>query len=121
MGRRRNSWRDVPFSLHVEASPETIGEELFQEVRDFVKSTGNKFNVFDELYIEGKSTGYYDEGRCTGPVDDCYPPEGDDERVVDNIEALSLPQSVSLPHELAEEIFVAVYDSHIVSADLDGD
>lgn len=28
------------------------------------------------------SEGYYDPGVCSGPVESCYPPEGEDERIV---------------------------------------
>lgn len=34
-----------------------------------------------DLVIEFLSSGYYDEGKTYGPPENCYPPEGEDERV----------------------------------------
>ena len=34
-----------------------------------------------DLVIEFMSSGYYDEGKTYGPPENCYPPEGEDERV----------------------------------------
>lgn len=34
-----------------------------------------------DLVIEFLSSGYYDEGKTYGPPENCYPPEGDEERV----------------------------------------
>ena len=36
-----------------------------------------------EVEIHFTSTGYYDSGRRWGRPEDCYPPEGDDERELD--------------------------------------
>lgn len=35
-----------------------------------------------ELTVNVSSTGYYDPGKTYGPPEDCYPPEGDNERPV---------------------------------------
>ena len=34
-----------------------------------------------DLVIDFVSSGYYDSGRTSGPPENCYPPEGDEERV----------------------------------------
>jgi len=47
----------------------------------------------DELVIEFESTGYYDPGVRSGPVDKCYPPEGEDDREVIDIYILRPPFS----------------------------
>jgi hypothetical protein len=35
-----------------------------------------------DISIDALSSGYYDPGRISGPPDSCYPPEGEDERVI---------------------------------------
>ena len=38
-----------------------------------------------EIEIEATSTGYADPGKTSGPPDDCYPPEEEDEREVQSV------------------------------------
>jgi hypothetical protein len=38
--------------------------------------------VCGEFSIEFTSTGYYDPGKTSGLPENCYPPEGEDERTV---------------------------------------
>jgi hypothetical protein len=39
----------------------------------------------DEIIVCANCSGYYDEGKRYGDPDDCYPPEGGDERVISHI------------------------------------
>ena len=55
--------------------------ENFNEFRDMATS-------FLEFLIGFNSQGYEDPGICTGPVENCYPPEGDEERIILSIEVL---------------------------------
>ncbi len=58
-----------------------------------------------ELVIDFLSNGYHDPGRCSGPPEDCYPPEGEDEREIEDahirhyrdgqfMQELGLPKSI---------------------------
>ena len=46
----------------------------------FDKYAGESEGVYIE--VEAKSTGYSDPGKLSGPAEDCYPPEDDDEREI---------------------------------------
>lgn len=44
-----------------------------------------------EVTLTVRYRGYFDEGRKYGPVEKCYPPEGDDERIIERIRILDVP------------------------------
>ena len=54
-----------------------------------------------DLAIEFSSSGYYDPGVCSGPVERCYPPEGIDERTLDCVTL----DGQMLPAPMQREIF----------------
>ena len=71
-----------------------------------------------DLVIEFLSSGFYDEGKTFGPPENCYPPEGDEERVPsraylihyvrvsDNVPPfLSESQEIELSPEKMNELF----------------
>ena len=70
-----------------------------------------------DLVIEFLSSGYYDEGKTYGPPENCYPPEGDEERVPsraylihyvrvsDNVPRKIDSQEIELSSEKMNELF----------------
>jgi len=73
------------------------------------------------------SSGYYDPGRSSGPVEACYPPEGEDVRelremeiyyVFGDEEICVVLDTYKKDKEVAERIFDKYYD-RIEESDLD--
>jgi hypothetical protein len=62
-----------------------------------------------ELDIEFSSSGYYDAGRVSGPPEDCYPPEGEDERTLDCI-TVHGPGGSGVKFKLEGKVADAVFD-----------
>lgn len=65
------------------------------------KDREGELNLEVEMTIHFLSSGYYDPGVTWGPMEGSYPPEGEDERVLDRIEI----DGIELPKEIAEKIF----------------
>ena len=69
------------------------------------------------LVLPFLSSGYSDPGRRSGPPENCYPPEGDDERIPDGLAYLDLgadgrveltaEQTDTLAELLREELYEA--------------
>lgn len=57
-----------------------------------------------EVAIDYK--GYEDPGICSGPVEDCYPPEGDEERTITGISIAG----VALPEEIVEKLVTEIQE-----------
>jgi len=58
--------------------PETVATEL-EAIFSVVKNE----DCYAKLVIDFTSSGYYDPGRTYGDPYYCYPPEGEDERLLD--------------------------------------
>jgi hypothetical protein len=41
--------------------------------------------IYGEITIGFLSSGYYDPGKINGLPENCYPPEGEDERLIDEV------------------------------------
>jgi hypothetical protein len=65
------------------------------------KNRSGTLEVEVPMVIEFLSSGYYDPGNNCGPMDGSYPPEGEDERVLDCITI----DGIELPKEIAEKLF----------------
>lgn len=70
-----------------------------------------------EIIVHFRSSGYYDPGRTGGPPEDCYPPEGDEERTLDYAEIALDGTTQRLSEEQAkivwDECEEAVYEVEI--------
>lgn len=81
---------------------------------------------YGEIVLEGKSSGSYDSGRLYGSPEDCYPPEGSEDRefVFASFVVNHSPRSVDdkridipLPTEVGKELF-ALWQSEIDALEL---
>jgi hypothetical protein len=72
----------------------------------------------DELVIEFESSGYYDPGKTYGPPENCYPPEGDDEREVTDVYIFSDGHRYAIDQSLWEDI-EELFRDQIEEAEID--
>jgi hypothetical protein len=98
------------------------GKPLPPELVEEVKHTFRPpWDECFEMVIYFQSRGYYDPGVLSGPPERCYPPEGSDERLLDNITVnvwRDRPQG--LPLGVAQRIF-DFYQEQIDDVRLDFD
>jgi hypothetical protein len=52
---------------------------------DLVRELEKEYPALDEIEMIVEAKGYEDPGVCSGPPERCYPPEGDDERFLNDI------------------------------------
>jgi len=64
-----------------------------------------------EVEVDGKSTGYYDSGICSGPPENCYPPEGDDERTITGINLIFYKNGKELSQYRLKEIELSDFEA----------
>jgi hypothetical protein len=72
----------------------------------------------DELVIDFTSTGYYDPGVRSGPVESCYPPEGDDERKVEAV-YIQKANGERIPLDNVVEEIESLFQDDIQDAEID--
>lgn len=105
----KRSWKNLEGTFAVEiqllANLETGGHHV-QDIDGFRELPADLVSYFVgtndlELVITFLSSGYYDPGIYSGPMDGSYPAEGDDERVLDSV----VIGDRELPKDLAEKIF----------------
>ena len=89
--------RSGELTLTFNPADEDLAEELAPYLLDKTEAT---------LTIHFLSSGYYDSGCTSGPPENCYPPEGEDERILDWIEA----DGQELPQDLAARLFEKFQD-----------
>lgn len=58
------------------------------DLTKFLNNVAPEGSVSAEVEIKALSSGYYDPGKAYGRPDDCYPPEGDDEREVQTVKII---------------------------------
>ena len=80
-GRRSriSRWSGVEFTTCVAVS--ALKPETLEALAEIYKPDP-VFLEFDEMEITGSSCGYDDPGRTMGDPERCYPPEGDEEREI---------------------------------------
>lgn len=104
VGGRIKRWRGVEgtYAKEVGELPSHVRHHLPKEVDDSW-----------ELVIEFESEGYYDPGRLTGPPEDSYPPEGEEERTLVSAYVHSgvRPDTVvNLDKHVSKQIFDDLYE-----------
>jgi hypothetical protein len=75
-------WNNRPFTISLDLSAERgqLIDSDGKPVDCVAYPAGCEEGECVTLTLDCQSTGYYDPGRLTGPYEDCYPPEGEDER-----------------------------------------
>lgn len=120
----KNSWSDVEGSLEIECELSNgvlldfDGKEIPQCLANAIKSNFDESNKYFTVLINFLSSGYYDPGQTYGPPENCYPPEGDDERLPDGVEIESNGKKVVISANESNEIFDAFYDK-IMDVEID--
>jgi len=76
-------WSDLEFKNH------RLYELQIAILNEFIKRYDAKIadKIIDghfDIYIDISSNGWYDPGVRSGPVENCYPPEGEDIRTITN-------------------------------------
>jgi hypothetical protein len=87
------SWKNIRGKLHAEIS------ELSVECRDLVSGLVSEQDC--ELTIEFLSSGYYMPAKTYGPPENCYPEEGDEERIFD----CATINGKAIPQEIGQKLF----------------
>jgi hypothetical protein len=115
MRTRGQRWRNVAGKFIIECGLTDAGPVDVQE-RKLPDALASFLTAheFDELVIEFRSSGYDDPGQTCGDPDDCYPPEGDDERTVTAITLSGEP----VPRELWDAI-EDMYADEIAAEEID--
>jgi hypothetical protein len=127
-----SSWTNVPGTATVDFSWEDMFDEEAENPVELqlllleavlkkygdVKIDPEKEFSDAQLEIEFTSTGYCDPGKLSGPPEDCYPPEGDDERSLVTIELSTTSYSVIIEGDLADKLF-AKYASDVDDVEID--
>lgn len=83
---------------------------------------GTSCGHWDELEIHIRAKGYYDPGKTYGPPENCYPPEGSEDRVVSRVDLIGSRREEN--RILSEESRAALEDllnSDIEAANLESD
>lgn len=109
----------IEFENEVILSPE-LTAKIAAQIGDAVPDEEDK--LYLEFGFEFDFSGYYDPGVCSGPVEHCYPPESDDERLITGVVVAFMDQDhddVELSGEAyngligLEEINKALYEEEI--------
>lgn len=89
-----------------------IPEIVVQELKELFPSDDYMEYSF-EMEICFTSSGYYDPGVLSGPPERCYPPEGDDERLLDEeviVSFIGEEKTKRLSQKASEELFETFID-----------
>jgi len=83
-----SSWKNVRGKLHTDIS------ELSVECQDLISGLVSEQDC--ELTIEFLASGYYTPAKISGPPENCYPEEFDEERIFDraSIDGKEIPQEI---------------------------
>lgn len=80
---RKNSWSNVDLEFTLEFDQEKINKIKSPLIKTYFGEAD-----FVEMTIKASCSGYYDPGKISGPPENCYPPEGEDERTLGEIKLL---------------------------------
>jgi hypothetical protein len=124
---RKSTWKDVPGSICFEYCYDSgrlfalDGDSETDRLRESGLETWmNRHGIPDEgeVVVNFVSTGYYDPGVRSGPVERCYPPEGGDEREpAGAVIEVNGKHVANLPEEIEGRLF-ELFENEIYEAEL---
>jgi len=85
----KTSWKDVHGETIVDFENSAFEQNVLDYLVALAKKNGLNLSEDELLYspvtIGFLSSGYYDPGVYSGPWEDSYPEEGDDERIMESV------------------------------------
>lgn len=84
-----------------------VSDEVAKYLINYYEANGNVLEEA-ELDIKYSITGYYNPGKTSGPPEDCYPPEGDEER---NVDSASLLLDKDVRFEIPQKYMTNIWDA----------
>lgn len=116
--RSRNVKRNLKWEHEVKPLPDEVQGALTAAFPTMTEDDG----VVVE--IEFSSSGYFAPGKLSGPPENCYPDEGEDERTLESLTVTDGKNAVTLEGDVAEALFDHFYpevEAVEVDDDDDGD
>lgn len=106
---KKTFWRNNPGTTILNVSKENniTADELENNLE--IISHYIEENQEYELVIDFLSSGHYDPGNKYGPIDTCYPPEGEDNRTLKEAYLFCDGNKIELPKDLQEKLFNLYY------------
>ncbi len=101
----KHKWSNVKGNVYIDVFVD-LDYKWYSDEKEVPVSTIVKPGEY-ELEIKFSSSGYWDSGNPYGRIDTCYPPEGDEERTLD--EACLAGMEDSLPKDVQEKLFEHFY------------
>lgn len=110
---RKRKWNRVPGDTQISVYWADDGGWLYEHndnplpklVQQELRNVPHDSDVV--FTIKWLSTGYYDPGISSGPIEKSYPPEGDDERILDGPVVVDIDTKTA---KLSNEASMALFD-----------
>ena len=103
----KHSWKNIPHNYSILFTDEEIvNTSLPEEAKAFLLNLAHQSDNSVEICFSYTSSGYYDSGKISGPPESCYPPEGEEELLLDRI---TIDHNVIEP-KIADTLFEYYYD-----------
>ena len=131
-------WKNIEGSIYIECgfvngklidshTDQELPQSLINELKENFEI--NELNDYFEVEIPFTSSGFSDSGKLYGPPEKCYPPEYNDERLLDENCIVTFyylidkemgwqKDFINLSKEVSEELFELYYDE-IMEKELD--
>lgn len=116
--RDGREWSNVPGNIYVECgfvdgklvdtSMNALPDIVAKELKELFPTASDNDDTSFTLDIAFRSSGYYDPGKTYGPPENCYPPEGEDERLIDGqvvVSFVDAEKTKKLSKEASDELF----------------
>ena len=113
---RGDRWNNVPgiFTVELAVEDNTIINSDGDVLKLSQAAVAELLPLDMDIAIHFRSNGYYDPGVCSGPVEKCYPPEGEDERILEFATAGTIKLSAGTAQALFD-----LYEEKIMEVEID--